>query len=535
MDHETAVVESTNHMIQNWYGDRPNSASSAASSAYASQYAADVASLANFKPAFLPSPANLKATGATVYETPDNRYPYHPAPLYISPRIGFAYSPTRTFVIRGGFAIVNQPFGTYTASATTGYTQATSMTLTNSSVNGGYTPITTWENPYPTTSSAVNYNPISLPLGNTMGVDAALGGSLFFFHDHVKVPYTERFSLDIQKEFAHGWMAEIGGMHTLSLHNSIYNNINNFPYYNYLDPTSDSTAPSAVAVSNAMNAQVTNPFYHLFPTFTTPTGTSVPNTTALNTNQKVAVSSLVLSYPAFTSVSEFYAPASTVHFNGLTARLQKRMGKGLEMNANFEWSRQIGATVMLNPGKFWVGETSSDFPVHLAVTSIYELPFGRGRMFGANVNRAVDAALGGWKVSGEYQYLSGPPLSWGNVNYTGNFKNFQNNPHYTGGASFNTSGFVTDSGHQPGAWNLRTFPQYLLRSEATNNFNFSTLKDFVAFERLVVTARVDAFNALNHAQMGGANLSPTAGSNFGKISSQANTPRTLAGSLHVRF
>jgi hypothetical protein len=535
LDHETAVVESTNHMVQNWYGDKPNSASSAASTAYASQYAADVSALANYNPAYLPSPANLKTTGATVYETPDNRSPYHPSPLYVSPRIGFAYSPVDRFVIRGGFAIVNQPFGTYTASATTGYTQATSMVLTNSSVNGGYTPITTWENPYPNNSSAVNYNPISLPLGNTQGVDAALGNSLFFFHDHVKVPYTERFSLDIQKEFAHGWMAEIGGMHTLSLHNSIYNNINNFPYYNYLDPTSDASSTSAKAVSDAMNAKVTNPFYHLFPTFKTPTGTAVPNTTALNTSSTIPVMNLLLSYPAFTTVSEFYAPASTVHFNGLTARLQKRMSKGLEMNANFEWSRQIGATVMINPGKFWVGETSSDFPVHLAVTSIYELPFGRGRMFGANVNRAVDAALGGWKVSGEYQYLSGPPLSWNNVNYTGNFKNFQSNPHYTAGPSFNTAGFNTDPGHQPGAWNLRTFPQYLLRAESTNNFNFSTLKDFVMFERVVLTARVDAFNALNHAQMGSPNLSPTAGTNFGKISSQANTPRTLAGSLHVRF
>jgi len=533
LDHETAVVESTNHMIQNWYADQANSTTSAVSAAYANQYSANLKALASYNPSYLPAPANFKATGATVYETPDNRYPYHPAPLYISPRIGFAYAISNTFVLRGGFAVVNQPFGTYTASATTGYTQATSMVLTNSSVNGGYTPITTWENPYPTTSSAVNYNPISLPLGNTQGVDAALGGSLFFFHDHVKVPYTERFSLDIQKEFAHGWMGEIGGMHTLSLHNSIYNNINNFPYYKYLDPTPNANSPSALAVSNNMAAKVTNPFYHQFPTFTTPTGTAVPNTTALNTSQTIAVSSLLLSYPEFTSVSEFYAPASTVHFNGLTARLQKRMSKGLEMNANFEWSRQIGATVMTNPGVFWVGETSSDYPIHLAVTSIYELPFGRGRQFMSDANKVVNAVFGGWKVSGEYQYLSGAPISWGNVYYKGNFHDFNSSPHNIA-AAFNTSNFDKVSADQPGAWNLRTFPQYLLRTDPTNNFNFSALKDFVMLERMVLTARVDSFNALNHPQMGAPNVSPTSAS-FGQISSQANTPRTLAGSLHLRF
>src|SRR6185437_5186263 len=97
----------------------------------------------------------------------------------------------------------------------------------------------------------------------------------------------------------------------------------------------------------------------------------------------------------------------------------------------------------------------------------------------SNTNRVVNAAFGGWKVSGEYQYLSGPPLSWGNVNYKGNFKNFNNHPHVLGKPSFNTADFVTTSANQPGAWNYRTFPQYLLRSDPTNNFNFSVLKDFV--------------------------------------------------------
>jgi len=30
---------------------------------------------------------------------------------------------------------------------------------------------------------------------------------------------------------------------------------------------------------------------------------------------------------------------------------------------------------------------------------IYDLPFGRGKQFGANMNRAADAAVGGWKLS----------------------------------------------------------------------------------------------------------------------------------------
>ena len=362
--------------------------------------------------------------------------------MYVSPRIGFAYAPRGSTTDSScGEGLHREPtvwhvYGQRHDRLHAGHQHGNDKQQRERRLHADYD-----------VGKSVSYQLIgselqshSLPLGNTQGVDAALGNSLFYFRDKVKVPYTERFSLDVQKEFAHGWMAEIGVMHTLSLHNSIYNNINNFPYYKYLDPTPNANCTSAVAVSNNMAAKVTNPFYQKFPTFTTASGTTVPNTTALNTSSTIAVSSLLLSYPAFTSVSEYYAPASTVHFNGLTARLQKRMSKGLEMNANFEWSRQIGATVMTNPGVFWVGETSSDYPVHLAVTSIYELPFGRKRQFMNNANKFVDSALGGWKVTGEYQYLSGPPISWGNVYYKGNFKDFQSNPHNIA-AAFNTSNF----------------------------------------------------------------------------------------------
>jgi hypothetical protein len=142
---------------------------------------------------------------------------------------------------------------------------------------------------------------------------------------------------------------------------------------------------------------------------------------------------------------------------------------------------------------------------------------------------------GGWKVSGEYQYLSGAPISWGNVNYTGNFHDLNFHPHLTSGPSFNTSLFKTASADQPGAWNYRTFPLYLLRSDPTNNFNFSALKDFVIRERFILSFRVDAFNALNHAQMAAPSVTPTSTTSFGLIGGTVNTNRTLAGGLHLRF
>ena len=47
----------------------------------------------------------------------------------------------------------------------------------------------------------------------------------------------------------------------------------------------------------------------------------------------------------------------------------------------------------------------------------YELPFGHGRKFGASTNKVVDAAPGGWTVSGITTYYSGRPFtpSIGNI------------------------------------------------------------------------------------------------------------------------
>jgi len=193
----------------------------------------------------------------------------------------------------------------------------------------------------------------------------------------------------------------------------------------------------------------------------------------------------------------------------------------------------LGATMFENPGgALWYGETSSDFPDHASLTAIYLLPVGRGRQF-FNKSRLVDEIFGGYSLTGIYQFLSGTPLSWGNVDYTGNYTGFDNNPHNYLTTSFNTSGFYTGSS-QPNGNNFRTFPQLLLRSDPTNNFDYSILKNFSIWDRLVIQPRVDAFNAFNHPQFTAASTSVTS-SALGKVSGQQNSSRQLQGGVHIVF
>ena len=43
-----------------------------------------------------------------------------------------------------------------------------------------------------------------------------------------------------------------------------------------------------------------------------------------------------------------------------------------------------------------------DIPQSLVLNYVYELPFGRGKKFGGNMNRAVDAVVGGWQVNRDH-------------------------------------------------------------------------------------------------------------------------------------
>ena len=76
-------------------------------------------------------------------------------------------------------------------------------------------------------------------------------------------------------------------------------------------------------------------------------------------------------------------------------------------NTNFNFGFILDAW---NPRKNYA---VSDFnTAHLLTADwVYQLPFGRGQHFGGSVNRLVDAAIGGWNMSGIARVSSGLPFS----------------------------------------------------------------------------------------------------------------------------
>jgi len=95
---------------------------------------------------------------------------------------------------------------------------------------------------------------------------------------------------------------------------------------------------------------------------------------------------------------------------------QHQFSKGLTFVANYTYSKVItdgwegGGSTQSQIASCRAcdrGPTSYNNPRHFVVSAIYELPFGRGRMFGSSWNRMTDLLVGGWAVNAIATFSTG--------------------------------------------------------------------------------------------------------------------------------
>lgn len=103
------------------------------------------------------------------------------------------------------------------------------------------------------------------------------------------------------------------------------------------------------------------------------------------------------------------------------------MARGLQFQSSWVWARDIGdlerGQALENPfDRARERSVWQDIPTHRFSTNlIYQLPWGKGRPFLSNANRALNAIVGGWEVSAIYSYHSGQFLTplWTGADPTG--------------------------------------------------------------------------------------------------------------------
>ena len=170
------------------------------------------------------------------------------------------------------------------------------------------------------------------------------------------------------------------------------------------------------------------------------------------------------------------------NYNALQATLRHQMSHGVQFDFNYTYSKSIdlcsdaerlgnsgalnfsGGCQMFNAWSPYLFRAVSDFDTTNQVNAnwIADLPFGRGRAIAGQINRGLDAVIGGWQLSGLFRWTSGFP-------YT-----IYNNPAdyptdwYWEGAAMPTVSHLTSGAYHMANGNVNIFPD---PTAAENSFN----------------------------------------------------------------
>ena len=258
---------------------------------------------------------------------------------------------------------------------------------------------------------------------------------------------------------------------------------------------------------------------------------------------------MLLPFPQFTNVwvQEYNG---TNQYKALQVQASKRFSRDLTLNATYTRSRLREKLSYLNASdpQLEVRISPDDRPNRYTVAASYRLPLGRSRRIGKDINRFLDAIVGGWQLNGTYEWQSGQPFNFTqNIYYPGDptqlkSRTFEGDGHghkygvfeCTTGCTnlpiFDTTGFV-----RLNSFGLRNFKSTYdnLRNMPYQAVNLSITKNFEIGEGKRIQLRGEALNAFNHAYVIDFNLDPS-NARFGFSGGvQRNLPRDIQ--LGVKF
>ena len=241
------------------------------------------------------------------------------------------------------------------------------------------------------------------------------------------------------------------------------------------------------------------------------------------------------------------------HFNSMQVSLAKQFSKGLSLNANYAWQRATSyATGYSTWSKAAVkGRDSQLRQQQIIIYGLYQLPFGKNKMFLSHANNLTNEIIGGWQLSPVLNYSSGLPFTLGYstcgnqipggvpCQVNGNPGAFQ--PHFSG---FPGNGLVYFKAQPLGT----TFTAPALdqigdvgRNSVFGPHMFNTdlavQKDFPIREVATVQFRMDAFNVFNHINYGlpSGNIDQDGAIGNGPFPDGSSHPRQLQFSFRVQF
>jgi hypothetical protein len=477
--------------------------------------------LANFNP----------ATNSLIYASAGSNYNrslVHENFLNFAPRLGFALSANAKTAIRGGYALSYVQGNRNGAEGTLAYN-----TVADSVID---------QTPSEPLCASANVNPSTCFLTTQQGYPAgftatqaftATGGEYRYIPAHSPTGYVQSYQLTVQRQIAPNTLLDVAYVGSHGVHLRVLTDFNQ-------------------AVPNPGIGSSNCP---------APVGTTGSPCATLASRRPIV---------GFNSIIE-PIPAGFLTYNSLQVKLRHTYAHGLSLLNSFTYSQAFdnagaqyevyngdGAVVNFNNIAGDRGRSGYDQPLNNTTSLTYDLPYGRGRMFGSGANYALQAALGGWSLSAINQVTSGLPIdlsytpaSSGTSNATVSNASvaYTYRPNITGpiSAVYNpSSSWVKSASSLSGLYNKAglTAPVYTqpfgnvsrnaLRGFGYESVNLGLHKKFPLWsESSNLEFRAEAFNLLNSLNYQTPN-SNIGSSSFGSITT-AYPSRQLQVALRLSY
>jgi len=429
-----------------------------------------------------------KLGNAPCIPTPDGSLPEHVVastdgkvmqntPLNLQPRLGAAYRITPTTVIRAGFGIA---FDNYAA-----------MVQNDRGVSGNWPSVGQIQKENINNPSTANpfpgYTTQNLPGLQALPAPTPFALENWYVDPKIKNAYSMQWNFGVQRQL------------------------------------NSATVVSATYVGSANRRLNVGGFYNV----ATVPGPGDPS----------------LRYPYPYISPTFYSRSNGAgNYNALQLQLNRRFNNGLAITAAYTWSKSIdeGCSGFFGSEGCNVQQiynlaaersvSAFDVPQNLAVSWIYALPIGSGKLLDTG-HAALNYILGNWQWNGITQFHSGTPYS---INIPGDPANIGGNgyerPNLVGNpnpanrsplAWLNPAAFA-----EPAQYTYGDMGRNALRTQFSNNLDTSLFREFPFAERYTVQIRGEAFNLFN-THVFGQPSSTLGASNFGTITSTNNSPRSI--------
>jgi carboxypeptidase family protein len=538
-------------------------------------------------------PSTQELFGTTQFPTSGMRT----VPVYrkdFGPRLGFAYGLDSKTVIRGGAGIY---FGMSPATnfqyPGTAFRETSTIFFTTTDFSN-LQPVATLGNPFPngfTGPQGTQYGALAnwgYANNNDLGTTAARDADIYQWNLGIQRALPSDIVLGVDYVANRSTHLPWSGTNNRDfISSSLLAQISSAVHFNN-DITQgngvgncDNTGCVSNFLQSGPNGQnVSNPFFSMFNTPCTPTPGSPcfnqPDALYATSGPSVPLGLLLNKYPQFIGDFEgLMLESANSWYNALQVRFEKRTTHNVSFEGSYSISKATddssagrnnfvgtlgaGMPQQLDRLNLEHAISASDTPQRLAAAVVVDLPVGRKQWIGGNMNRGLDAVVGGWSIATLITQQSGQPMA-----ITDSLARLANGtqrpnlvcPQLKSGVSWKSAAISQNAVNEgvsntaplsffnmncfgePGDQNPGNAPRYIstLRTNGIHDFDMNLYKSFVPKEGMKIDVRAEIFNLFNHPRFG----VPDTGFNdagFGTVTADASgyLPRFFQFGLRFEF